>query len=339
MRFDAVLGHEQPKSLMSNVLQGNRIGHAYLFSGPDGVGKTRFAIEVAKALLCRKEGAPHESDCADCRTIDQNNHPDFFIVQAEEEKRYIVIDQARAMGQALSLRPVQSPRRVAIIREADRMNEQTANAFLKTLEEPPAYTALILTSARSRSLLDTIRSRCQEMRFGPLSPDHIREILTRHGGFSDEEIVFASRLSEGSAGQAIWAIESGCIKLHLDVLGRVLALPKEDPFALAGDILGWLKNVSRTLEPQRQRLRELLRLLTCAYRDVLLLGSGGDMEEMFHAGRPDLLQPAAGNLSPLAANRIIESLWNARKQTDANASMNLVLEELMIRLAQLQRAT
>ena len=338
MAFEAVLGQDMPKALVAAALARDRIGHAYLFSGPDGTGKTLFAVEFAKALLCRHSGAPHSNDCAECRMAGEGNHPDLHIVQAEADRRFITIAQSRELGRTLSLRPVQSQRRVAIVREAEHMREEAANSFLRTLEEPPPYAVLILTTARPRNLLETIRSRCQELRFAPLSPEHIHTILSGRPEFTPEEVSLASRLAQGSAGKAIQSVESGCIEFHISLMQRVLDLPHQEPFALSDEITAWMKGFSWKLEPQRRRLRELLRLLTCAYRDMLFLRMGGQPEELFHADHLTLLEPVARRLNSARITQIVEALWTARRQTDQNAALNLVLENLFMRVGHLQPA-
>jgi len=336
--FDSVLGQEHAKALLAAALSRDRVTHTWLFSGPDGSGKTLLATEFAKALLCRAPGAPHENDdCAECRMIGADNHPDFMLVQHAEDKRFIAIDQARALSQALNLKPAQSPRRVAVIREADRMREDTANALLKTLEEPAPYVTLILTTHRPRNLLDTIRSRCQQVRFAPLAPEHIHRILSEQTEFPPSQVAVAARLAEGSAGKAFRALESGCIEFHLALIERVLALPDQAPFHLSDDVLTWLKTAAGNLETQRVRLRELLRLLTCAYRDILLLRRAEAPDQLFHPEHADQLRAAAQRLTPPQIRRIIEALWNTRRQTDQNVALNLVLESLFARISALQR--
>jgi DNA polymerase III subunit delta' len=336
--FDAVLGQDQAGQLMAMALEKNRVGHAYLFAGADGTGKTLFAMELAKALLCRNDQPPHSIGCSECRMVSEDNHPDLSLVQAEEGKRFITIDQARKVSHMLSRRPVQSARRVVILRDADRMNDEAANSLLKTLEEPAPYAVLILTSSRPRNLLETIRSRCQELRFAPLSPEHVQTILSRQGEHEAHLVAFAARASQGSAGRAINALESGSIESHLDILGRVIDLPKEDPFALAGELIAWLKTIAPKLEPQRVQLRETIRLMVCAYRDILMLHEGGTAEDLLHADQVDTLYTIADRLSRERLLLIIESLWTARRQIDRNASMPLVLENLFTRIGSLQHA-
>ena len=337
MEFEGVLGQEQARAFLQAALARNRVGHAYMFSGPDGTGKTLVALALAGELLCGGERGG--SSGRERRMVRHGTHPDLRLVEAEEGKRAITIDQARELRRTLSLRPVQSERRVTILREADRLTDEAANALLKTLEEPPAYAVLILTTAVPRNLPDTIRSRCQEVRFAPLSPEHIEMILSKRPEFAGEEAALASRLALGSAGRAIRAIEWECIARHPALLERVAALPEEDAFTLADDMLVWLRTVSSKLEPQRERLREGLRLLVCAYRDMLWLQAGGARAGLLHRDPPTCLAALARRLTRRRLMAIVEALWTARQQVDRNAASSLVLESLFTRVGEMQRAT
>jgi len=313
------------------------MGHAYLFSGPDGVGKTLLARETAKAVLCRSDKPRPCDACADCRMVAHDRHPDLMLGQAEEEKRAILIGQVREMTRYLSLKPVQAERRVVILREADLIREDAANTMLKTLEEPPPFGMLILTSARPRMLLSTIRSRCQEVPFAPLKSSVIERILTRHPQRDREAIRVAARLADGSAGKALEILESDCLDMYQRTLEGTLALPQGDPFALTDNLLDWAKASARskTLEPQRERVREILRLLSCAYRDLLVIAVGGAESDLYHHDIARL-RALGGRLPPGRVLRLLDAVWDARRQTDANASMGLVLDGLFGRVAELQ---
>ena len=334
MPFSRILGQKQAKEFIRAALQRERLGHAYLFAGPDGVGKTLFAVELAKVLLCHKSQEVSCDQCRSCRMVDHGRHPDLTIVEAEPGKRIIKIEQARDLRNMLHLMPVEGDRRVVILREADHMEAPAANALLKTLEEPTSFTLLILTTCSPRTLLPTIRSRCQELRFAPLSTEQVQRILSEQRApdddkplFTDEEIRLGAELSNGSAGRAIQIIESGCLEIYEDVVERMRNLPAGDLFAISDAILEWAAGVSRKLEPRRQRLRVLLNLLARTYHDMLS-------------------ESVEGHVSALPADqqrvrrllRIIEAIWDARRQTDANAAMNLILDHLLVRVAELQAA-
>ena len=336
MSFDNVLGHEHAKELMRATLARGRLGHAYLFCGPDGVGKTLFALELAKRLFCRSDGERPCGDCPDCRMVDHGGHPDLFLIEAEKNSRFIKIKQARELRRTLRLMPVQSNVRVAIMREAERMKQEAANALLKTLEEPAPFAHLILITSRPRALPSTVRSRCQEVRFGPLSADQVRQILSALPEFDEDEVRLAARLAHGAPGRAIQVIESGCLEIYEGVLDNLLALPEGDFFALSDAILDWAHSVSSRLEPQRRRVRELLRLFACAYRDVLLLQLKEPTENLLQPVRSQGPAHLAERLAVSCLLRIQALLWEARRQIDANAAINLVLENLFARIAELQ---
>ncbi len=361
-----MLGQERAKLLLAAAFAPERLGHAYLFTGPDGVGKTLLAQEAAQALLCRGDGARPCGACQDCRLFEHDSHPDFLLLQPEGDSRVIKIKQVQDLIHTLSLMPVQGNRRVAILRDADALNEEAANALLKTLEEPPASALLILTSSRPRALLPTLRSRCQEIRFEPLSDGHIREILEGSSssaaaaqmqsagrpGLGAEDVAAAVRLAGGSADRALQLIESGCLEIRRKTLARILALPAEDAFELADDVLDWAKAASKQYEPQRERLRAFLYMLESTYRDIMVRavcdGKEGKLElalSQVEGLAPSKIEGASGpqpgaaqQLPPRRLLGIHEALCDARRQIDANATIDLVLQDLFERISRMQRA-
>lgn len=336
MSLDNVLGHKETKEFFRAMLARDRLGDAYLFVGPDGVGKTLFAREFSKALLCSGKGDRPCDACHNCHLVDGDRHPDLNLIQAAEGKRAISIEQIRECGRYLSLRPVQADHRIVILREADHMAEPAANALLKTLEEPPPYGVLILTTDRPGVLLPTIRSRCQEILFGPLTADQILQILSARSDLEQDDVRGAAQFAEGSAGKAIQVLESGCLEIYSRLLPRMLALPADSTVELSDEILAWARSLSSNREVQRQRVRELLRLLSCAYRDILVLCLDGPHEVLFNTRAAKRLAPAAERLQSEDAMRILDALWDARWQTDRNADLSLVLDNLLAKVASLQ---
>jgi DNA polymerase-3 subunit delta' len=181
MPFDQILGQENAVHMMRNALIKDRMAHAYLLVGPEGAGKRKTAIMLAKAMNC--SSLPGKGDCCEicpsCRKVNGQNHAD--IIQIEAEGEFIKIDQIRELQRRLSYRPLEGGRRACIIDPADQMNDAAANALLKTLEEPPAETYLFLITAKPHQLLPTILSRCQWVKFKPLSIGSIVQILMEKG--------------------------------------------------------------------------------------------------------------------------------------------------------------
>src|SRR5262245_18667903 len=181
MSWDDVIGHSDKIETFRRSAASGRLAHAYAFVGPSGIGKRRFAIELARCLLCdRHRDADLEScgECPSCRLVAARTHPDLILVSPPEGKSILpiklMIGENETRGKEglchdLSLRPMLARRRVAVIDEADWMNDEAANALLKTLEEPPQNSVLILVASTSDGLLPTIRSRCQLVSFQPLA--------------------------------------------------------------------------------------------------------------------------------------------------------------------------
>jgi DNA polymerase-3 subunit delta' len=204
MAFSQIWGQNSAIQILRQALIHGRLAHAYLLIGPEGVGKRLTALNLAKAMNCLSPPEPGEAceACSSCRKINSANHAD--VVRIEPNGDLIKIDQVRELQRQLRFRPLEGGRRVCILDCADRLNEAAANALLKTLEEPPAETHLFLITARPHRLLPTILSRCQWVKFKPLSRGHLAQILRAVSSLSEEQALFYASLSGGSASQALF---------------------------------------------------------------------------------------------------------------------------------------
>ncbi|NIM01382.1 MAG: DNA polymerase III subunit delta', partial [Acidobacteria bacterium] len=179
-RFGTILGHERPLGVLSDLLERQRVPHAMLFHGPEGVGKASTARLLARALICPASGC---GKCDDCRLFDAGNHPDYIHVRLElrkdskEYRKQIVVDQIRQVASLIGLAPRAGARRLVLIDPADKMNLEAQNALLKTLEEPPPHAVLILVASRPQVLVSTVRSRCFALGFGPLRAEELARLL------------------------------------------------------------------------------------------------------------------------------------------------------------------
>lgn len=170
MPFSEILGHERVVDLLLRSLRSGKTGHAYIFEGPSGCGRRKSALALVQALFCGAGGDDACGVCPSCRKVASGNHPDIHVVEPLPDKRDISISQLRDVQRDLAMRPYEAPRSACIIEPADRMNTNSANSFLKTLEEPPGNAIIILITENADMLLPTIRSRCQLVHFAPLSP-------------------------------------------------------------------------------------------------------------------------------------------------------------------------
>lgn len=181
--FRHIYGQERIVETLRRLLANGHVATTYLFDGPEGVGKTLAAKAFICALFCQHRQSKGDACgvCASCRKMASGNHPDFHCLEPLPDKRDISIEQVRLLQQALALRPLEAPRNACIIEPADRLNEKSANALLKTLEEPPGDALLILITTQGDRLLPTIRSRTQQFRFALLSDAVLMEIAAQQG--------------------------------------------------------------------------------------------------------------------------------------------------------------
>lgn len=199
-----VTGHEREKEIFGRVLNDNRLHHAYILSGRDGTGKKLFAKELAKAILCEKGSFLEGCTCRHCALADGRAHPDIHIIEESPLK----IDKAREISSDAFLTPLTASKKVYIIDNADAFGLEAANALLKTLEEPPEDTHFLLITSRYTQVLHTIRSRCINISFGVLTDDEVRSVVAAHTEKSADEIENAVSISSGSAGYALYLLES-----------------------------------------------------------------------------------------------------------------------------------
>lgn len=183
MSFNNLIGNEQIKIILQNAVQLNKISHSYMFIGQAGVGKTLFAKEFAKMILCQDNNNKPCNKCKSCMELENNNNPDFILIQPEDDK--IKIEQIRNLQSKILEKPIISNRKVYIIKEADTMTQEAANCLLKTLEEPPEYITIILIGTNESMFLNTIRSRCTKILFNKIDDDTLKEFLEKNYGFKN----------------------------------------------------------------------------------------------------------------------------------------------------------
>ena len=317
MSVERIKGQEEAIATVKRALQQKKIAHSYIFSGPAGIGKTSVALGFAKLLNCANGNDLSCDECSSCRKIDSLTHPDLFFVDREDEAASISIGQIRRLQQRLSLKPSEAKYKVIIIVKAEHMNDEAANCLLKILEEPTPDTVFILTVSNQLLLPRTILSRCQIIRFRPLTREVVRQILTE--GFS---------VDETQAG--LLAALSGCN------VERALSLKEKDAIAWKNSILDMFISSRAELTQQdivtlgkdRQAKIEAIDILMGFYRDLLVYKFTHQADMLINIDRVDTITDMAQKMDTVAIQRGIKGISDARGLLEANVNVRLTLRGL-----------
>lgn len=276
MNWGSIRGHEAIVRSFDAAWQRGRLGHAYLFVGPAGVGKHTFARELARALLCETRSRKLQAcgRCASCALVDAGTHPDLVLAARPEEKVDLPIEQVRELIEHLSLKPARGGRKVAILDDADDLTAEAANAFLKTLEEPPPGSILILIGGPTpERQFSTILSRCQVVSFSPLRKEQVVELLRERGVSDEARLDRLVRVAGGSVGQAL-ALDDESLWAFRKALLSALAAPTRDGFALATAWNHDVEDAGKEAGLRRRRASLVLKLLIGLLQDAHRLATG-----------------------------------------------------------------
>jgi DNA polymerase-3 subunit delta' len=264
-----IIGHEWAVNLLSAHVSLGQERHAYLLTGPSGIGRRTLALRFAQSLNCPKPLHPGQAcrTCSTCKRIEEMHHPDLVIVEAEHEGEIIKIEQVRDLQHTLSLSPYEARYRVALIRRFEEAHSSAANAMLKTLEEPPEHVLVILTANNAENLLPTIVSRCEVLRLRALKMDETAEGLQTLKGISKDIAEKLAHISDGRPGYAIRLFEEPNLlerrQSWLEELFQLLASSRRERFAFAKGVVD-----------DKEGLREELLVWLTFWRDVLIYNTG-----------------------------------------------------------------
>ncbi|HPO16890.1 MAG TPA: DNA polymerase III subunit delta' [Candidatus Hydrogenedentes bacterium] len=235
MSFSSIRDQDVALRLLRNIIRRNRVPNGLLFWGPSGVGKQITALEFAKALNCVQKSSEACGKCLSCRKTLDGNHPDVHVIKPVSKSRQILKDTIDFVNDLSMYRPFEGAWRVFLILDADRMGIEAQNHFLKTLEEPPSNTVFILITEYPRQLLPTIRSRCQQVRFGALRPDTVMELLLQTHDLPQATAQAIAAVAQGQMSRAIDLVVSEKRGIVLNVTERLQN--GEDPLLVSEEFV------------------------------------------------------------------------------------------------------
>jgi len=370
MLWDKIQGQAGAVNYLRQSIRKDKIVSGYLFQGPSGVGKKLAASIFAGALNCRVAPGEGCGSCPDCLKAEKGTHPDIHFLAPSSKSRLIPVDDMRDMLRMVYLRGYSDNWKVFIIQDADRMNIQAQNAFLKTLEEPPEKTVMILITDQPGQLLPTIRSRCQKVTFRSWSYEMMKPFLMEKSGLSEAESYVMYSISGGCPGRALELSEDEILNDRKTIVGPLLDNSLSSAGELSAQIKVWLdyissrsKDLSRDLERERVQWREALspaqrrkmeardesrvaageradldmiyELIFSWIRDLFVYRETGGDRYIINRDLADKIPAASRTHSQARLRRMMEWVEKSRqlaKKTPARATRQLIFENMLLQL-------
>ncbi|MEO7538583.1 MAG: DNA polymerase III subunit delta' [Pyrinomonadaceae bacterium] len=342
--FSKLVGNDTVKQTLRRLISKGRVPNSLLLVGEEGVGKRQFAIELAKASICTdpsEEGS--WGGCAACRRAEKfsfpkpedkdahrrvifSDHPDVGTVIAFN--RNILVDAVRHLESEANFRPYEATARFFIIDDADKMNDAASNALLKTLEEPPSTSHIFLVTSRPDSLLATIRSRCQTLRFAPIDISDVESFLIADRAYSHDEARLAARLARGSIGRAV-TINVEQFRTRRD---RMLSVVRNA--IRGGDLASMLATAEEMNDAKnKDHFEESLDILQSLIHDVWTLSVSTDTSRVVNADLEDNLIDLAQITAQKDLPRWLTEIDTVRENLLVNLNRKIATDALFVTMA------
>ena len=295
-----IVGQEYAVELFEHVFQNDKLAQSYLFYGPEGVGKRTFATSLAKAIFCKNGYGVGCGNCPPCLKVEHQAHADFLMIQPLDGKQSISIDQVRQLPAILYRKPQEGQKRIVVIDSLDEMEVIAQNALLKLLEEPPQDNVLILLACQIQQILPTIQSRCQPVRFRPLTTKEVATILSRQ--FPEKRYPEAAIvLARGSVSEALnIADDQKLMTLYLEAIEWFF----QEEVWEARDRTEWISQQEKA-NWSRDEFILFWEIWQGLYRDRLIIAAGGQGRLLQHQN----LEGRYRTMQKLSASEMIRRLY------------------------------
>jgi DNA polymerase-3 subunit delta' len=343
--FSRLIGNDEVKDSLARLLSGGRLPGSMLFTGEEGIGKKLFALELAKALNCRQRiGIEACDECSSCKRISRSTFPPFTsdddnkeriiwsehadLAMVRPHKQIIRVKPMRELEREANFRPFEGAARVFIVEDADTMNDQASNALLKTLEEPPITSHLILTTCNPTALLATIRSRCQVIRFAPIPADEVERFLIEEKNVDAEDARLLARTAQGSIGRAL----AGDIATYRDRRDMMLGVLRA--LTLTNDRVELLHSAEDLAAAKdRQEFEHRLEALEILIRDAWALALGRPSESIVNGDVLAPLQQIASEIKSAQAAAWLKQIEELRGTLEVNINRKIASDALFMAMA------
>ena len=325
-----IVGHEHAIHTLRRALAAQRVRHAYLFTGPEHIGKALLAQRFAQTLLCTGGADPHDAPqnpcnaCLSCRKVMHGNHPDVHYISRSPDKQFILIEQVRELQGEASRKTLEGRRNIFIIQSMQEMNVQAANCLLKTLEEPEPDVVLLLTAPDPGLLLPTILSRVQQIPMQLLTTKQIKLALEERWQVEQEEAGLIAALAAGRMGWAVQAVEDEDMladrQAQLETLAKLSTSGRVERF-----------EVAQRLSTESEKLSGILELWLLWWRDIVL-AANNCLDLIVNVDMQGLIQNQATKIGAADSQRMVRAILVTIEALEQNVNARVALEVLMLDL-------
>ena len=306
--FERVLGQETVKKRLRSAIESRRITNAYIFTGPEGVGKKMIAEDFASSLI----------------GINVQNSSDYILVEPKKNENTIKIDQIRNLNSNMGLKPY-SDYKIYVINDAEKMTVQAQNALLKTLEEPSSYGIIILITKNEQALLQTIRSRCTEVKFSPLSGSDIKKIL-RENGVDEEMSVIASIFSRGSASMALEMSQNSELAEIRELVESFIGYMMVDCNKFE------VTRISEYVKKYSNEVDLIIELLKIYIRDAILYREGVGTDLLINVDRIKIIRKIALSVTVAQLGKIMSILEETDRKLASNCNLDITIQTMALNI-------
>jgi DNA polymerase-3 subunit delta' len=324
VEFSNVIGQDNIKDSLINSIYKDTVSHAYIFSGPVGIGKKTMARVFAGSLLCSSFSNGNKCNkCLPCRMIAEGSNPDYREIKTDAAS--IGVDDIRSIQSDIIIKPMYSTRKVYLIIDADKMTSQAQNCLLKTLEEPPYYAVIVLTTSNYDSLIGTVRSRAVKYNFQKNTYQQVRQLLDTIPGPQAEEKDFIASYADGVIGTAIMLAQSEEFVRLRDEVSKVV-------FNIQNCKMKEILSMYDFFENNKESISTILDVMTLFYRDLLVVKKTTGENVLINRDKKDIIFNNAVSFSTGKLIKNIETIESTRRNIRKNANYRLSIEIMLMKL-------
>ncbi|EGT4908283.1 DNA polymerase III subunit delta' [Clostridioides difficile] len=306
MYFENIIGQDFAKKYLTNSIKKNKLNNAYMFEGMDGIGKKKFADELSKLLL-------------DYENLE--NSPDYVLIKPDGNS--IKIAQIRNLQSDIVIRP-HKDYKIYIINNAEKMTVEAQNALLKTLEEPPNYAIIILVTNNKESLLETIKSRCDIIKFSPIPIEDLKRYLM-NTGIEEERAQLLAIFSRGSIENALNLSQSSEFSMMREDIQQYIQIMLDKNIV---EIL----NIPNNMEKYRGKIIALLDMMINYFRDIILLKENVNKNMLINVDKLVFIQNMSGKISYSQLSKIIDIIEDAKSKIKSNCNFNISIQVMSLNI-------